>query len=317
MRKWNTRKIAFVAVFIAIATIMLILGIRLVPLAIIPTIRFSIIGLPIKITGFIFGPIIGAVTGLLADLISFQFAPSTYSPWYTLALSVTGLIPGLISWLFFDIIKKRNEQNYTKKITAKQEEISILLIKQKEALMLEDNLSKRRKIQFRIKNLERKLKRTVVQKIDTNLLNTTWITCLVLLAVVISVVIGIVMAAPQSTFAHSKFIKTKVAFLSMVLAGTLLMMLFITVIRFIPFFQQKERFITMISIVVFSAILEPIASIILSQGDVQSGVFPTFETALISHFISSPIKIWVNLFVIYITSLIVIPIVRNKTKNGY
>lgn len=93
-------KISFVAIFISISVIMLIIGVRLAPFAILPNFRLSIIGLPIKITGFIFGPIVGFLTGLLADLITFLFIPGVYSWYYTLHLSLTGFIPGIFFWFF-------------------------------------------------------------------------------------------------------------------------------------------------------------------------------------------------------------------------
>jgi hypothetical protein len=33
-------------------------------------------GLPIKLTGYIFGPLIGATTGAIADVISFSIIPT-------------------------------------------------------------------------------------------------------------------------------------------------------------------------------------------------------------------------------------------------
>jgi len=35
-------------------------------------------GLPVKLTGYIFGPVIGAMTGALSDLISFLMRPTYF-----------------------------------------------------------------------------------------------------------------------------------------------------------------------------------------------------------------------------------------------
>ncbi|UWV83480.1 hypothetical protein [Mycoplasmopsis felis] len=39
------------------------------------TYKFSFIGLPVKITGFIFGPIIGIFVGIVSDFLSLLFIP--------------------------------------------------------------------------------------------------------------------------------------------------------------------------------------------------------------------------------------------------
>ncbi|EFF41418.1 ECF transporter S component, partial [Mycoplasmopsis alligatoris] len=68
--RWTIRKIVFVAILVAIAVVFTIIGNQLLPIVSIPTIKISFIGLPVKITGFIFGPIIGFFVGLLSDLLS-------------------------------------------------------------------------------------------------------------------------------------------------------------------------------------------------------------------------------------------------------
>ncbi|WGI36776.1 substrate-specific component FolT of folate ECF transporter [Mesomycoplasma lagogenitalium] len=320
MKRWNSRTIAFVAVFMSISTIMLLLGIRLFPLAILPNIRFSIIGLPIKITGFIFGPIVGFLTGFLSDLISLQFAPSTYSVYYTISLAITGIIPGMVSWLFFDIIKKRfNEEylqkKYEEKVNFNLTKLTALNLKLTTLSISDSN--EKVKISQKIQKISKKINRLNKKSLETRLYNLMLLSCWILLILIMTIIISIIYAAPDSAFENSKFIKNKTSFLILMLSGTSSMLIFITIARFLKFFKSKDRFSTMVPIIVFSAILEPISSSILSLGDVQSGTFPTFEIALISHFIVSPVKIWVNLFVIYLTSLIIIPIVKNKTKNSY
>ncbi|UWD34256.1 hypothetical protein [Mesomycoplasma molare] len=319
MKKINAKTISFVAVFMSISTIMLLLGIRFFPLAILPNLRFSIIGLPIKITGFIFGPIIGFLTGFLSDLISFQFVPSTYSIYYTIALSITGFIPGVISWIFFNFIKVQLNDNYIqKKIKIKLEEYSLQLEKfilSLESLSATDN--KRKKIDKKIKFISWKINRLNKETREKTLLTSMLIFCWIVIILVATIVCTIVFLSPDETFKNSKFIKNKISFLILMLSGNGTMLIFITVARFLKFFKEKERFVTMVPIIAFSAILEPVASVILSLGDVQSATFPTFEVALISHFLISPIKIWINLFVIYLTSLVILPIVKNKNKNHY
>ncbi|SYV90851.1 Uncharacterised protein, partial [Mesomycoplasma hyorhinis] len=77
---------------------MLIISVRIFPPSILPTFKYSVVGLPVKLTGFIFGPIVGFLTGVLSDLITFMFVPSLYSIFYTFYLGVTGFIPGIFFW---------------------------------------------------------------------------------------------------------------------------------------------------------------------------------------------------------------------------
>ncbi|MGZ9413248.1 hypothetical protein ACXX84_01475 [Mycoplasma sp. AC157] len=318
MRRFNAKTIAFVAVFMSISTIMLLLGIRFFPFAALPNFRFSIIGLPIKITGFIFGPIVGLLTGFLSDLISFQFVPSTYSIYYTLALSITGFIPGIISWLFFDFIKKRLNENYIQKNIKEKSKFYALKIENLSLSLLSlSNEKEIKKINKKISTISKRINRLNKETQQNTLFTSMLIFCWIIMIVVAAIVSTIVFLAPDKLLEESKYIKNKVGFLILMLSGNGTMLIFITIARFLKFFQQKDRFTTMVPIIAFSVILEPTSSAILALGDVQSGAFPTFEVALITHFIVSPIKIWVNLFVIYLTSLVILPIVKNKNRNNY
>ena len=73
------------------------------PVSALPSLKFSFIGLPVKITGFIFGPFVGVITGILADLISFILVPTYYHYLYTIAVAVAGFVPGLCAYYFFNL----------------------------------------------------------------------------------------------------------------------------------------------------------------------------------------------------------------------
>ncbi|WP_033161479.1 ECF transporter S component [[Mycoplasma] collis] len=321
MQLWNNRNIAFVAVFISISTIMLLLGIRLFPIAVLPSLRFSIVGLPIKITGFIFGPIIGFLTGFLTDLVSFWFAPTSFSPYYTIALALNGFIPGIVSWIFLVFLKKNITKKILEKNLIKREENIKLKIEKLENIKFDYSQNKLRIINKKILKLKKKLSKPVEKHVEKNLQNLYLISCVIILTILFFILFLYLNSLNISFFEKInekiKFIKGKIDFMLFISMGTLSMIAFVIVSRFIKFFQKKERFLTMVPIVVFSAILEPIASSLLSLGDVNSKQFDSFETAIIAHFSISPIKIWINLFIIYLTSLVVIPIVKNKTKNTY
>lgn len=305
IKKWNNLQISFIAIFISISVIMLIIAVRLAPFTILPTFRQSIIGLPIKITGFIFGPVIGFLTGLLSDLIAFLFIPGVYSYWYTIYMAITGLIPGLFFWLFI----KQGKKWFEKENLLKRLEIKINYLKSN-ALLFED-FQKREKENKKIKLYEAKFQKISNWKNEKSLINFYWIaSTIILLIIMVSIVLGVSFSTVD--FSKFKLVKSKLGFIILILFGTSTMTTFLFVARFSNFFLKKDRYLTMVPIVAFSAVHEPIASLISAQGDVQSGALVDFSTALLTHLITSPVKIWTNLSIIYFTSRVIIPLVHKK-----
>lgn len=73
-----------------------------------PGIRLSFGEVPIMMSGMIFGPVVGGITGLAADLIGVLINPQgAFHPGFTLSSILWGLIPGLIFLLF----KRKNNYN--------------------------------------------------------------------------------------------------------------------------------------------------------------------------------------------------------------
>lgn len=99
-KRWNNRKIAFVSILIATSVAFILVFSAITPVVAVPSFKLMAGGLPVKLTGYIFGPLIGAITGALSDLISFLLRP-TYFHWaYTFAWALAGLIPGIIGYFF-------------------------------------------------------------------------------------------------------------------------------------------------------------------------------------------------------------------------
>lgn len=74
----------------------------MIPLAGLPALRIGFGGLPIMISGMLFGPLVGGTVGVVADLIGFLLNPmgGTYFPGFTISAALTGVIPGLIyKWI--------------------------------------------------------------------------------------------------------------------------------------------------------------------------------------------------------------------------
>lgn len=95
---WTNKKIAFVAMLIATSVVFVLIFTKIMPIASIPSFKLMAGGLPVKLTGYIFGPLIGAITGIVADLVSFAMAPMFIHYWYTLAFMLTGALPGIFAY---------------------------------------------------------------------------------------------------------------------------------------------------------------------------------------------------------------------------
>ncbi|MDR7857169.1 folate family ECF transporter S component [Tissierella sp.] len=74
----------------------------MVPVAGLPsTLRLSFGEIPLMISGLLFGPIIGGISGLAADLIGVVVLPQgPYFPGFTLSSILWGVIPGIFSFYF-------------------------------------------------------------------------------------------------------------------------------------------------------------------------------------------------------------------------
>ncbi len=120
-RMWNNRKIAFVSILIATSVSFILIFNAILPVTALPPFKLMAGGLPIKITGYIFGPIIGGLTGAISDLISFMARPTYYHFYFTLAWIAAGVIPGVVGYF----MNKRWKKN-APVVEAKDEKHSIV-----------------------------------------------------------------------------------------------------------------------------------------------------------------------------------------------
>ncbi|AEC45976.1 ECF transporter S component [Mesomycoplasma hyorhinis] len=311
MKKWSNKSIAFISIFVSITVIMLIISVRIFPPSILPTFKYSVVGLPVKLTGFIFGPIVGFLTGVLSDLITFMFVPSLYSIFYTFYLGVTGFIPGIFFWIFI----KQGKKFFANASIIKRHEDKIEVLQAQ--LISENDETKRKMIEQKISLLKTKIKKTEALKYNKHWLNFSWITNSIIIFIVVVCIATTIYFIPDEIIKKNKFINKKLYGILLVVFGSTSMIIFLLFARFFKFFIRNEMYLRMAPIVAFSALHEPLGNIIIAFGDVQSGVLDSFETSLISHFLTSPIKIWINLSVIYLTSSIIIPMVNNKSFYSY
>ncbi|MCC3161080.1 MAG: class I tRNA ligase family protein [Mollicutes bacterium PWAP] len=124
-RMFTIKKISFMAILISLSVVFILIFTRFIPIGSIPSLKIGLGGLPIKTTGYLFGPIIGMITGLITDLISFAISPTFIHYWYILAFILTGIIPGLISFIMFRKWKK--EEVITKLFESKKNYLNFII----------------------------------------------------------------------------------------------------------------------------------------------------------------------------------------------
>ena len=61
--------------------------------------RYSIEAVPVVISGLLFGPLAGALTGFVADSVGCLFTPFGWNPLFSLPPVLYGAIPGLLRFL--------------------------------------------------------------------------------------------------------------------------------------------------------------------------------------------------------------------------
>lgn len=70
----------------------------IIPIAGVGALRISFGEIPIMLSGILFGPVAGAVTGVAADLIGYAINShgGAFFPGFTFTAALTGIIPGLL-----------------------------------------------------------------------------------------------------------------------------------------------------------------------------------------------------------------------------
>lgn len=104
-RVLNTQTLVTSSLITTISIILTrLLGV-MVPLAGLPALRLDLGHIPIAITGILFGPLAGGLSGAIADLLGFMVNSygGPYFPGFTISSILWGVIPGLI----YLVIKKR------------------------------------------------------------------------------------------------------------------------------------------------------------------------------------------------------------------
>ena len=106
-KKFTTKNLVMAGVLTALSVILT----RLFSVQLTESMRIGIGPLPIFMVGIAFGPLLGAISGLGADLIGFMInAGGQFHLGFTMSSILTGLIPGLMACYF---LKKKKNLNLT------------------------------------------------------------------------------------------------------------------------------------------------------------------------------------------------------------
>lgn len=311
-KKWNPKRIAFVGVLIAISVVFFLISVRILPISALPTFKFSFIGLPIKITGFIFGPIVGVITGILADFISFALVPTYYSFLYTLAVAVAGFIPGIASYYFFNINELFFSRNY--RIFKYKQIIEFFKIQFAEALAKGNSED----LQYFSEKIAYYEVRTIIlenKPKPTAMINFSFISTVVLLSLQILLIIAIFAKLDNSIFEHNHFIKNKTFYILLTTSGFMGMILFVIIYRL--FVRKKfQTFIEVMAIITFSALLELANTVLLAWAD-TANLKTDFWVNFTGQTLTGPVKIFFNLVIILATYKVVSSLVKSKEGDRF
>lgn len=100
-RTINTRQLVQAAFLVAISIAMTRFLYFFVPLAGMPALRISFGEIPLMMSGLLFGPIIGGISGLAADAIGVMINPQgAFHPGFMLSSMLWGIIPGFLGVYF-------------------------------------------------------------------------------------------------------------------------------------------------------------------------------------------------------------------------
>jgi len=107
----TTRKLVMASFLTALSIVFTRFLYFMIPLGGLPAIRLSFGESPLMLSGILFGPLVGGLSGLAADLIGVVVNPQgAYFPGFTLSSILWGAIPGLISNFFK---KNKIEKDYS------------------------------------------------------------------------------------------------------------------------------------------------------------------------------------------------------------
>lgn len=317
MNKWDSKRIAFISILIAMSISFVIIGTRFAALSSFPNIKLSLAGLPIKIIGYIFGPIIGFIIGFVTDVISFIFIPTFYYPLYSIALGISGMVPGIVAIFFNYFYKKRSKKEILKKLFLRKSFLQ-MSIKLFELKNLPKQAKKNNKKYIKILKKIDKIESWTKEKSQLNFLLIVGLTILLIVMIFLNLIFILI---PQQIINDAienqkilQLISKKELFIMIITIEILICALTLIIFRLKS--KNEKTFLQYTIIVVFVVITEYVNIPIIAYADLKS-LKINFLTSIITSLASSVIKILFNLLIISFTIKIVLPLINKKTVNTY
>lgn len=93
--RFTTKNIAYITMLSSVSVVATIIVSITIPITVLPPIRIAFEGLMIKITGYMFGPIIGIICAAVTDILVMLFVPSYISVYYMFCIIFTGFLAGI------------------------------------------------------------------------------------------------------------------------------------------------------------------------------------------------------------------------------
>lgn len=314
--KLSIRTIAFIGILTAISVVIFIICASFIPLISLPTYKISFIGLPIKISGFVFGPIVGGLVGLISDLISFALFPTFYNIYYTIAAIVDGVAAGIVGLIFLKLFKyvfggPRKDAVIDNKIFRLKKQIEELKLTATDFKQIE-------KLENKIIKLAEEKKLNTPEKAQSRLLNANMISAIILIAIICFAILVIVQYLSDETISKS-VIKNRIGLIMLMETGYILIFFFLIIARYK---MKPKRYMTIVPIVMFSALIEFINVPLLSLADFKSTTGTTAQAGSIlaymfPHIMFTPVKIWFNMAIIFYTFSVIAPLLRKNDDIVY
>ena len=316
MNKWDSKRIAFISILIAMSISFVIIGTRFAALSSFPSFKLSLAGLPIKIIGFIFGPVVGFIIGFTTDVISFVFMPSFYFPLYSVALGISGMLPGISAMAFNYFYKFFSKENVLRRMNAKR----VFALHKLRLELVNQNTTKVNTAEKKYQAINEKIdKISAWQKekyqLNFGLISSTTILTSVLFALIITFIF-----IPQEIINNSfddkgilKLLTNKSIFITIVSLGIVTCLIALLIGRFK---MKSENYLKFVPIVVFVVFTEYLNIPTIAYAD-YCALKIDFIASMIGSLATSILKIWFNLVIIYFAIKIVMPLITKKTFNGY
>lgn len=93
--RFTTKNIAYITMLSSVSVVATIIVSITIPITVLPPIRIAFEGLMVKITGYMFGPIIGIICATVTDILVMLFVPSYISVYYMFCIIFTGFLAGI------------------------------------------------------------------------------------------------------------------------------------------------------------------------------------------------------------------------------